>query len=113
MLEVAVWGLSTGHVVATERLGWPRRRRSSPFGLGELQRQLVYDDEPDRPTATCHLQATDDTAVLCGFPWEMLIEIPGPVGWEDLHPDLRCDRCSERGGFPPADPAATYRFDLS
>jgi hypothetical protein len=67
----------TGHVVATERLGWPRRRRWSLFNLVEVQRKLVYDDEPDRPTATCHLQTADDSAALCGFPWEMLVEIPG------------------------------------
>lgn len=102
------------YVVATERLGWPRRRRWSLFGfLVDVQRQLVYDDEPDRPTATCHLQTTDDRAALCGFPWEMLIEIPGPVGWQELHPDLRCDQCSERAALPLGDPAETYRFDYS
>lgn len=98
--------------MATERLGWPRWRRWSPSNLVEVQRRLVYDDEPSRPTATCHLQTADDTSALCGFPWEMLIEIPGPVGWQELHPDLRCDRCSQRGGFPVGDPTATYRFDL-
>lgn len=103
----------TGHVVATERLGWPRRRRWSLFGLVEVQRKLVYDDDPDRPTATCHLQTADDSAALCGYPWEMLIEIPGPVGWQELHPDLRCDQCSERADLPLGDPDATYRFDYS
>lgn len=52
----------TEYIVATERLGWPHRRRWSLFNLIDVQRQLVYEDEPSRPTATCHLQTADDAA---------------------------------------------------
>lgn len=99
--------------VATERLGWPDRRGWRALGhvLVEVQRRRVYDIDPDVPTATCHLQESDEVPALCGYEWEGLVPVPGDPAWTDLHPDLRCDECSAMAGVDEEDPPGrTYRF---
>lgn len=100
------------YVVATERLGWP----STPRGLarilpGEAQTHLRYEDEPARPTATCHLQPAQTEPALCGYLWEILVPVPGAPAWTDLHPDLRGDMCEEDAGYGREDPRGrSYRY---
>ena len=78
---------------------------------GKRRPRQQYDCEPERPTATCHLQTTSDSPALCGFPWEALIDIPSAPEWTELHPDLRCDACEEEAGWQREDPAGhNYRF---
>jgi hypothetical protein len=92
-------------LVATERLGWPLPsqgwRRWLPW---ETQRRIVYDDRPEEPSATCHLQKQDRERALCGYPWERLIVVPGSPKWTDLHPDIRCRMCSEIAGSRTEEP---------
>ncbi|GAA4475419.1 hypothetical protein GCM10023170_098550 [Phytohabitans houttuyneae] len=85
------------HLVATERLGWPRDRwwHALTAVFGETQSRLRYDIEPDSPTATCHLQPRDDVNALCGFPWECLVLVPGQPPWRELARWLRCDECED------------------
>lgn len=71
----------------------------------ETQRRLVYDDRPDEPRATCHLQVTEEQDALCGFQWDGLVIVPGDPGWTDLHPSLGCDGCSRAAGVTDEDPA--------
>jgi hypothetical protein len=100
------------YIVSTERLGWPPPRR----GLARLlpwehQSRRVYEDQPTRPTATCHLQVHAESPALCDYVWELLVPIPGDPPWESLHPDLRCTICEEEAGLAPEDPAGrSYRF---
>lgn len=97
-------------LVVTERLGWPPRRWWSRWLLVEWQGRLVYEDEPDRPTAMCHLQPAEREAALCGFPWEALVLVPGEPGWTDLHPELRCPDCGRASGVSDEDPSGrSYR----
>ena len=100
------------YLVATERLGWPPPRRGlTRFLPWEVQTRHQYDCQPERPTATCHLQTASDSPALCGHPWECLIEIPGAPAWTDLHSDLRCDSCEEDAGWQREDSIGrTYRF---
>src|SRR4051794_14115712 len=100
------------YIVSTERLGWPPPvtgwRRIVPW---ETSDRLVYDDRPEEPSATCHLQAASEQPARCGFPWECLVAIPGMSSWTDLHPEMRCDKCSRSAGIPEEDPAGrSYRF---
>jgi hypothetical protein len=83
------------YFVATERLGWPRRRWWHITGvpLGEVQTRLQYDIEPTTPTATCHVQSTEQSDAPCGYPWEALIAVPGQPAWRQLPHWLRCDGC--------------------
>ncbi len=99
------------YVVATERLGWPETRWWNSVVLSLVQSRLRYEIEPDRPTATCHLQVAVDHPAVCGFEWECLIEVPRRPAWTDLHPDLRCDQCSAAAGFTEEPPMGPYLFD--
>jgi hypothetical protein len=45
-----------GALISTERLGIPGRESSWFERRGYSQRHLVYRNEPDTPTATCHVQ---------------------------------------------------------
>jgi hypothetical protein len=91
------------YIVATERLGWPRRRWWQFLTVFvffiELQMRSRYDIEPDTPTATCHLQPRDDQNALCGYPWEVLVSVPGNPEWAGLAEWLRCDECEGRAGL--------------
>jgi deoxycytidylate deaminase len=99
-------------IVSTERLGWPPLRAGlARFLPGEYQNGLVFAEEPERPTATCHLQVAAEETALCGYQWEGLATVPGAVAWEDLHPDLRCKECSLAAQRPLEDPAGrSYRY---
>jgi hypothetical protein len=81
--------------VATERLGWPRRRwwHVVTTLFGEWQRRLHYEMEPETPTATCHLQLSGDKDAACGYPWELLVAVPGWPSWSQLPEWIRCDEC--------------------
>lgn len=81
-------------IVATERLGWPTRGWRALPHMGFVKSRLQYESEPERPTATCHLQSDSERSAVCGFPWVALVSIPSKPAWYDLHPDLRCDECS-------------------
>src|SRR5438477_9611173 len=98
-------GSADGFVVSTERLGWPPPRhgwrRWVPW---ETQTQMVYDDRPDEPSATCHLQRDEQSKALCGYPWEQLVAIPGAPSWTDLHPEMRCRKCTDAAEFTKEDP---------
>src|SRR5688572_8180374 len=87
------------YLVATERLGWPPRRwwHAVTQFLGEYQGRRQYDDAPNEPTATCHLQVDERTDALCDYPWQCLIAVPGQPPWEDLDEWLRCDECEQTG----------------
>ena len=65
---------------------------------------MVYEDHPEEPSATCHLQRDDTEDALCGYAREQLIPIPGGPGWGDLHPILRCSKCSKVAGVPKENP---------
>jgi hypothetical protein len=105
------------YVVATERRGWPKRREwAAPFVLllGEWQGKLRYEDSPDEPTATCHLQTSPEEAALCDHPWEALGVIPGQPSWADLHPEMRCEDCAAAAGVETEDPTGrVYRYRWS
>lgn len=101
--------------VATERLGWPPAprgwRRWIPW---ETQKQMVYDDRPGEPSATCHLQRDEEEVALCGYEWEGLTPVPGSPDWTELHPEMRCDECSAAAGLLEEDPAGRrYRYQWS
>jgi hypothetical protein len=83
-------------ITATERLGWPKRRwRDWLLWPAEYQDRLIYEDEADTPTATCHLQVAEDEPALCGYRWEGLIPVPGNPPFESLDDWLRCDECAD------------------
>lgn len=101
--------------VATERLGWPPAprgwRRWIPW---ETQRQMVYGDRPDEPSATCHLQRDEEETALCGYEWEGLTPVPGSPDWTEPHPEIRCSECSTAAGVLDEDPAGRrYRYQWS
>jgi len=101
--------------VVTERLGWPPRKKLwRRVLLWEAQERLVYDDQSEVPTATCHLQRQAGEDALCGHPWQLLIGVPDEPAWTDLHPDLRCIDCSEEAGLVDEDPTGRqyrHRWD--
>lgn len=98
------------YLVSTERLGWPPKRLRRAWWPIETQKQRRYDDEPDRPTATCHLQEESEQPALCGYPWELLVTVPSQPSWTQLHPDLRCDECASASGGV-TDPGGPYVYD--
>jgi hypothetical protein len=103
------------YVIGTERLGWPKQRWwTVPFKLllpVEYQGKLQYEDSPNEPTATCHLQPSPEEPALCGHPWEMLAVLPGRSSWTDLHPEMRCEDCEAAAGIETEDPTGrTYRY---
>ena len=98
-------------IVATEQLGWPGDESSWLERKGLLQKRARYPNRPDEPAATCHLQPSEQEPALCGHPWEVLSRVPGDPGWTELHPEMRCDRCSKIADIPEEDPVGhTYRF---
>ncbi len=66
---------------------------SSTVWFGEFQGRMQYEVEPQMPTATSHLQPSEEEPALGNYAWEGLVRIPGDPAWTDLHPDLRCDVC--------------------
>lgn len=97
-------------LVTTERLGWPRHRWWQVWPW-EIQHRQQYDIEPERPTATCHLQPSDREKALCGYEWNGLIAIPTQPDWYDLHPDMRCDECSAAAWLISEAHTGPYKFD--
>lgn len=96
---LAVSDVLPGAFVSTERLG---RQRGVVARL--LGREGRVAESTGEPTATCHLQLTDDDNAVCDFEWEGLSRVPGDPGWKDLHPDLRCDACSAAVNVSDEDP---------
>lgn len=90
-------------ITATERLGWPPPPRwrwwhwlwLRPLWPLEVQDRLVYEDQADTPTATCHLQVSEESPALCDYPWEILVAVPGNPPFESLEEWLRCDECAK------------------
>jgi len=82
-------------IVGAERLGYPPPRTDWRRWLPwETQTQLVYDDRPTEPTATCHLQVAEDQPALCGYQWEGLVTVPNSPAWADIDESWRCRVCS-------------------
>jgi hypothetical protein len=75
-------------VVVTERLGRPRS-----WVADVIQTKLVYDDDPDVPTALCHILPAPEQPAFCGHPWEALVEVPGAESLAAVPNDLRCRAC--------------------
>lgn len=85
------------YIVSTERLGWPPKRRGvARLVPWETQTGMRYPVDPDVPTATCHLQQSEQRVALCGYEWEGLVAVPGEPTWDDIAPELRCDVCQRR-----------------
>ncbi len=82
-------------LVVTERLGRPR------WGTANfVQTKLVYPIDADTPTARCHLLPAPQQPALCGFPWEVLVEVPGANDLDDIPLDLQCTDCAEARSNP-------------
>ena len=95
------------YVVGTERLGWPAHRwwkAPARLFLVEFQGRLRYEDAPQEPSATCHLQPSGEVPALCGFPREGLTAVPGEPAWTDLHPEMRCSDCATVAGIATENP---------
>lgn len=90
--------------VSTERLGSSHGFAARVLGLSRLA--------DDQRTATCHLQVMQEKNALCGYEWEGLARVPGGPTWTDLHPELRCDKCSAVVGVQDEDRKGQYRFSL-
>jgi len=90
-----------GALISTERLGTPGRESSWFERRGYSQRHLVYPNEPDAPTATCHVQPGPGVKALCGFPWERLVSVPGAVALADVPESLRCTKCQQASQTEP------------
>lgn len=82
-------------LVATERLGWPGKESGWWERAGVVQKEMTYPTSPDEPTAACHLQPAEDQNALCGYPWEMLVRVPGAATFLDVPEWTRCERCAE------------------
>jgi hypothetical protein len=80
-------------IVSTERLGLPDDDASWLERKGIVQKSLSYPVNPDRPTATCHLQEAPEANALCGYQWEMLSPVPGAASLADVPDVLRCPKC--------------------
>lgn len=80
-------------IVSTERLGIPGEDSSWLERRGVEQKKLVYQDQGDQPSATCHLQASNTENALCGYQWEGLVAVPGAASLSDLPISLRCPKC--------------------
>ena len=81
-------------IVSTERLVWPGAESTRLERAGIAQHPLIYPDRPDEPSATCHVQPSVEEAALCGYPWEMLIAIPGSPRFDELDDRLQCSNCN-------------------
>jgi hypothetical protein len=55
-------------IVSTERLGLPGDDASWYERKGFAQKSLSYPIDPERATATCHLQVAAERNALCGWP---------------------------------------------
>jgi hypothetical protein len=86
-------GMDGRLIVSTERLGRPGKEFGWFERRGYVQKQLTYQNEPDEPTATCHLQPADDEPALCGYQWEGLVRVPGAISFDDVPEAMRCSRC--------------------
>ena len=82
-------------VVSTERLGTPGRESGWLERRGYVQGRVSYPNEPEVPTATCHVQPRPGAPALCGFPWERLVAVPRTVILADVAEELRCPKCLE------------------
>jgi len=90
--------------VSTERLGSPHGFAVRMLGLSRLT--------DDHPTATCHLQVMQEENAFGGTNGKGLARVPGAPTWTDLHPELRCDKCSAVVGVQDEDRKGQYRFSL-
>jgi hypothetical protein len=77
-------------IVATERLGTPGDESGWLERRGIEQKRLTYPNNPDQPTATCHLQQDEHQNALCGYQWEGLVPVPGAELFNDVPVSLRC-----------------------
>jgi hypothetical protein len=91
-----------GPIVSTERLGVPGDESGWLERRGIEQKRLTYPNQPDRPTATCHLQPHERENALCGYQWEGLVPIPGAASLDDVPEEMRCPRCRS-AALPAAD----------
>jgi hypothetical protein len=80
-------------IVSTERLGTPGEESSWLERRGFEQKMLVYQNQRDQPSATCHLQPSQKANALCGYQWEGLVSVPGAVSFSDVPIGLRCPKC--------------------
>ena len=80
-------------IVSTERLGVPGEESSRLERQGYVQKSLEYSNQPDEPTATCHLQPSHGQNALCGYQWEGLVVVPGATSFDDIPDALRCTKC--------------------
>jgi hypothetical protein len=85
-------------IVSTERLGLPGDDASWPERKGFVQKSLTYPIDPERPTATCHLQEAAEANALCGYQWEMLVPVPGAGSLADVPDALRWPKCAATVG---------------
>lgn len=85
-------------LISTERLGWPGKESGYLERLGFSQQRRVYPTNPETPTAACHLQPAPDQNALCGYPWEMLVAVPGAISFDDVPRWTRCENCAGTAG---------------
>jgi hypothetical protein len=85
-------------IVSTERLGLPGDDSSRSERKGLVQKSPTYPIDPERPTATCHLQEAAEADALCGYPWEMLVPLPAAGSFADVPDGLRCPKCTAAAG---------------
>jgi hypothetical protein len=88
-------------IVSTERLGVPGEESSRLERRGLVQKQLVYPNGSDRPSATCHLQPGPRDNALCGYQWEGLVAVPGAESFSDVQSGLRCPKCEAAASKAP------------
>jgi hypothetical protein len=84
-----------GFIVATERLGVPGAESSWLERKGYVQKSLQYPTDPEKPSATCHLQPDEDQDALCGYEWECLVAVPDATSFADVPEELWCTKCRQ------------------
>ena len=84
---------SMGSIVSTERLGSPGSESGRLERIGLVQKHLTYPNEPETPTATCHVQPASESPALCGYQWEGLVAVPGIAQFDQIDPSIRCPKC--------------------
>jgi hypothetical protein len=85
--------LDVALIVSTERLGFLGDDASWVERKGYVQRSPSYENHPDQPTATCHLQEGPEVNALCGYQWESLSPVPGATSLAEIPDSLRCSKC--------------------